>query len=208
MKIASIAVMAAMVAGASATDSIQRTLRIETSFTDHSLSDAMEADLREDELGANVDFQGSWDNHYAMQPCRNDSNSASGSGECSHIVGDLPEAVDEILQKAESVMTVALPFNIGHAKSLLLPVGLTVAALLVVAAVAVVIGVRRQQLSEPMFGPVELVSDLPDPMTSAASSDESGSPDDDDEADTGVKILADRYEEEKEEEEEGDFIVA
>ncbi|KAF1794487.1 hypothetical protein GQ600_12691 [Phytophthora cactorum] len=176
---------------------------------------------------------GSWENHYAgyldaqedNESSSNDTNSASGTGELDSTVGDLDTAAKEVLQKAESVVTAALPFSIEHATSLILPLGLVAAAMLVIAVAAVLIGVRRQQLSEPMFGPMELVSDLPDPMTTSAAS-EAGDDDSDtgshshtDEADTGATILADEAdtgatilageEQEEEKEEEGeDFVVA
>ncbi|KAF1783671.1 hypothetical protein GQ600_10086 [Phytophthora cactorum] len=158
----------------------------------------------DDELGSSEDFWGSWENHYAgyldaqedNESSSNDTNSASGTGELDSTVGDLDTAAKEVLQKAESVVTAALPFSIEHATSLILPLGLVAAAMLVIAVAAVLIGVRRQQLSEPMFGPMELVSDLPDPMTTSAAS-EAGDDDSDtgshshtDEADTGATILA------------------
>ncbi|OWZ22417.1 hypothetical protein PHMEG_0002880 [Phytophthora megakarya] len=180
---------------------MQRSLRVETSDTDLSRSGAMEPVVRDDDLGANEDFWGSWQSGYAVpEASSDDSNSVSGSGEVSDNADD-QAPTNEILQKAESVVNAALPFKLEHARSLLLPVGLVVAGLLVVAVAAVIIGLQRQHMSEPMFGPVELVSDLPDPMTTSGDEDESGSPDDDD-SDTGVTILADKYEEEKEEEEE------
>ncbi|KAG7378152.1 hypothetical protein PHYPSEUDO_010454 [Phytophthora pseudosyringae] len=223
MKVVAIALLAsaAAFAGASAegaTNPMHRDLRIETSDT----NDAVEADLRDDELGVNEDFWGSWEDHYAAhpdpltpnEPCSNETNSASGNDEHGPDVGALPAAAKGALQQAESVVTAALPFNVEHAKSLLLPVGLVVVALLVIAVVAVLVGVRRQQLSEPMFGPVELASDLPVPMTtSAASGDESDTDHADDiggndEADTGATILAGEEEEEEKEEEGGDLAAA
>ncbi|KAG6948736.1 hypothetical protein JG688_00014968 [Phytophthora aleatoria] len=209
-----------------ATNLVRRGLSVATSD-----ANTIVAGLRDDELGSSEDFWGSWENHYAgyldaqedNESSSNDTNSASGTGELDSTVGDLDTAAKEVLQKAESVVTAALPFSIEHATSLILPLGLVAAAMLVIAVAAVLIGVRRQQLSEPMFGPMELVSDLPDPMTTSAAS-EAGDDDSDtgshshtDEADTGATILADEVDtgativagEEQEEEEEGeDFVVA
>ncbi|RAW30578.1 hypothetical protein PC110_g13083 [Phytophthora cactorum] len=208
-----------------ATNLVRRGLSVATSD-----ANTIVAGLRDDELGSSEDFCGSWENHYAgyldaqedNESSSNDTNSASGTGELDSTVGDLDTAAKEVLQKAESVITAALPFSIEHATSLILPLGLVAAAMLVIAVAAVLIGVRRQQLSEPMFGPMELVSDLPDPMTTSAAS-EAGDDDSDtgshshaDEADTGATILADvadtilaGEEQEEEKEEEGeDFVVA
>ncbi|KAG2763507.1 hypothetical protein JG687_00009352 [Phytophthora cactorum] len=208
-----------------ATNLVRRGLSVATSD-----ANTIVAGLRDDELGSSEDFWGSWENHYAgyldaqedNESSSNDTNSASGTGELDSTVGDLDTAAKEVLQKAESVITAALPFSIEHATSLILPLGLVAAAMLVIAVAAVLIGVRRQQLSEPMFGPMELVSDLPDPMTTSAAS-EAGDDDSDtgshshaDEADTGATILADvadtilaGEEQEEEKEEEGeDFVVA
>ncbi|KAE8899642.1 hypothetical protein PF005_g10822 [Phytophthora fragariae] len=207
-------VAAVVLAGASAFDTAaqthnditQRQLRVETS------SDVIETDLRDDELGASEDFWGSWDNHDTQvqsDPCSNDTSSASGDGAHQPAVGDLPAAAKELLDKVESVATAAMPFSVETANSYLLPVALVVAALFVVAIAAVLIGVRRQQMSEPRFGLVELASDLPDPMTTSAGSEagEEASDvrpptqgEDEGEADTGATVLFGDEEEEKEEE--------
>ncbi|KAG3108358.1 hypothetical protein PI124_g12131 [Phytophthora idaei] len=189
-----------------ATNLVRRGLSVATSD-----ANTIVAGLRDDELGSSEDFWGSWENHYAgyldaqedNESSSNDTNSASGTAELDSTVGDLDTAAKEVLQKAESVVTAALPFSIKHATSLILPLGLVAAAMLVIAVAAVLIGVRRQQLSEPMFGPMELVSDLPDPMTTSAAS-EAG----DDDSDTGATILAGEEQEEEKEEEGEDFVVA
>ncbi|GMF26125.1 unnamed protein product [Phytophthora lilii] len=222
MKLAPIALLAVLaVTNAASGELMRRDLRVETSGNEASASDLIEADLRDDDLGADEDFWDSWDNHYGVHadadalidPCCNDTGSASGGSAHAATVGDIPSAAKDLLEKAELVATAALPFSIKHAESMLLPACLVVAALFVVAFAAVLIGVRRQQLSEPMFGPVELASDLPEPMTTLAGSDaDSDSPSltadkDGDEADTGATVLADSVEEEKEEEE-ADFSPA
>jgi hypothetical protein len=213
MKLAVIALMCAAAALAGA-DAAGRGLRTETSDSDPVT--VTEAELRDDDLGANEDLWGSWENYYSVhadprgtfEPCANSGSAHSGSGdEPGPSVGDNEiAAMDGLLQKAESVATAVIPFSIEHAESSLLLVGLVVAALVVVAVAAVLVGVRRQQLSEPLFGPVELVSDLPEPMTTSAGSeagyDEDGdfAVDSGDEADTGATILvAEEQEEEKEE---------
>ncbi|KAI9987019.1 hypothetical protein PInf_026125 [Phytophthora infestans] len=182
---------------------MHRDLHVETSDTS-----GIVVGLHDDELGTSEDFWGSWENHYAGYMDddglnSNDSNSASG--EVDSTVGDLHAAAKKVLQKAESVVTVALPFRAKHATSFVLPLGLVAAAMFVLVVAAVLIGVRRQQLSEPVFGPVELVSDLPDPMTTSAASDagsddsDTGPPSHVDEVDTGATILAmEEHEEEKE----------
>ncbi|KAL3674069.1 hypothetical protein V7S43_000019 [Phytophthora oleae] len=205
MKLAAIAMLAsaAAFAGASANAiGIQRGLRVETADGDAITA----AELRDDELGANEDFWGSWDNQYAV-----DTNSGSIHGPS---VGDLPSAAKGILQQAETVVTSALPFSVEHAKSLVLPICLVVAALFVITVAAVLVGVRRQQLSEPMFGPVELASDLPVPMTTSAAS-EAGNDDSDSDSsplsdadDTGATILAGEEEEEMKEEDRDELVVA
>ncbi|KAG6584941.1 putative secreted RxLR effector protein [Phytophthora cinnamomi] len=216
MKVSAIALLisAAALAGASAADTTsqtlndvtQRNLRVETS------PDAIETDLRDDDLGESEDFWGSWDSHYAQaqrDPRSNAPSSASGSGAHEPTVGDLPAAAKEMLDKVESVATAAMPFSVETAESYLLLAILSVAALFVIVIAAVLIGVRRQQMSEPRFGPVELASDLPEPMTTSAGSEageegsDAGSPshgDDGGEADTGATILFGDEEEEKEEE--------
>lgn len=217
MKLSTITLFAAaaMLAGTSAVDTTARThnditqrqLRVETS------PEAIETDLRDDELGASEDFWGSWDNHYAQaqsDPLSNDTSSASADGAHEPTVGDLPAAAKELLDKVESVATAAMPFSVETAQSYLLPACLVVAAMFVIAIAAVLIGVRRQQMSEPRFGPVELASDLPDPMTTSAESDagddgsDASSPthgEDEGEADTGATVIFGDEEEEKEEEE-------
>ncbi|ETI33193.1 hypothetical protein F441_20001 [Phytophthora nicotianae CJ01A1] len=218
MKLTSIALLASIATTKTmaAANLMRRDLRVETSG-----ANTIVAGLRDDELGANEDFWGSWENQYAgylgaqedIEPSSDDTESASGTSELDFTVGDLPAAAKEVFQKAESVVTAALPFSIKHATSLVLPLGLVAAAMLMIAVAAVLIGVRRQQLSEPVFGPVELVSDLPDPMTTSAASEAEGDDSDKcssnhgDEADTGATILAEEEQEEEKEEEQEEFVV-
>ncbi|KAL4128384.1 hypothetical protein PRIC2_007372 [Phytophthora ramorum] len=211
MKLAAIAIVAIVGVNAAERrvngDLTHRDLRVETSAK-MSVSDEIEANLRDDNLGASEDSWDHWENHFEnplprSEPCSSGSSSANGDDEHGPTVGDLPAAAQDLLQTAESVATAALPFDAEQAESFLLPAGLVVAALFVVAIVAALIGVRRQQLSEPMFGPVELASDLPDPMTASAASEAGSACDDDnEEEDTGVTILVDSGEEEEEKEEE------
>ncbi|KAK1946903.1 hypothetical protein P3T76_000913 [Phytophthora citrophthora] len=202
MKLVALAVLASAAAsvGASAnTIGMQRGLRVETEDDDAITVE----ELRDDDLGANEDFWGSWENHYAV-----DTSSGSSTPGHNPSVG---EAARGILQQAETVVTSALPFSIDHAKSLVLPICLVVAALFAVAIAAVLVGVRRQQLSEPMFGPVELVSDLPVPMTTSAVDNDDSDSDSNplsDADDTGATILVGEEEEETKEEDRDELVVA
>ncbi|KAG1693394.1 hypothetical protein DVH05_023479 [Phytophthora capsici] len=199
MRLVALAVLAsaAALAGASAnTIGTQRGLRVETAG-----SNAITAEeLRDDDLGADEDFWGSWDNHYAVDTSSRSSHNPS--------VG---EAARGIFQQAEAVVTSALPFSVDHAKSLVLPICLVVAALFAVAVAAVLVGVRRQQLSEPVFGPVELVSDLPVPMTTSAADNDTSDSDSNvpsDADDVGAAILIGEEEEETKEEDRDKLVVA
>ncbi|GMF33822.1 unnamed protein product [Phytophthora fragariaefolia] len=205
LSIITLFVTAAGLAGGSSADAhdgiLQRSLRVATSS---------EENLRDDELGASEDFWGPWHSHYAQaqnDPPSYGTSSASGSGVLEPSVGDLPAAAKELLDKVETVATAAMPFNVEAATSHLLLAGIVVGALFVIAIAAVLIGVRRQQMSEPMFGPVELVSDLPEPMTTSAGDDgcdagsSSNRSEDGDEADTGVTVLFGEEEEEEKQEE-------
>lgn len=142
------------------------------------------ADSLDDSVGASEDFWGSWDSHYAAPS----DGQLAHHGSTSAIDTVVGAAAQELLHKAESVATVAVPFDVEA-------VGAVAAAVLAVVAVAAVaVGVRRQQLSEPGFGPVELASDLPEPMTTSSAKSAH--------SETGLIIGID--DEEKQEDEEGE----
>ncbi|KAG7380224.1 hypothetical protein PHYBOEH_011535 [Phytophthora boehmeriae] len=143
-----------------------------SSWSDESsVSDSMEPDFLDDDLGAGDDLIGSWDNHYAVfsdTESSDQSSSESGPSDANDlIIGDVS---GDLLRKAESVANTALPFDIKSAEPVLIPVAVGVAAMLGVVVAAVLIGMRRERLSEPTFGPIELVSDLPDPVTTTSES--------------------------------------
>ncbi|RLN21571.1 hypothetical protein BBJ28_00023189 [Nothophytophthora sp. Chile5] len=143
-------------------------------------SDDMAIGSLDDDLGSSEDFWDSWESEYAVDEDLNAHSdqsshalSASGSGamvpgfnDLLRTVGDVPVVAKELLQKVESE---ALPFDINHPESMLLAMAAAGAGVCVLVLAVVLVGLRRRQLSEPGFGPIELVSDLPDAQTTTAS---------------------------------------